>query len=151
MDGLIALLLFGVFAACLLVVLLTGAGAYRRLTERDDSVYEERTCAWYIAARVRQAQNPAGIRAEKFGDGDALRIADGFGFATWVYCCDGFLMELYADENASMDPQDGEKVMELGGLRVTLEDGLLRVTLSDRRGKESEILLAPGAGKRAAG
>ena len=35
MDGLIALLLFGVFAVCVLAVLLTGADAYRRLTERD--------------------------------------------------------------------------------------------------------------------
>ena len=34
-DGLAALLLFGIFAACVLSVLLSGAGAYRRLTQRD--------------------------------------------------------------------------------------------------------------------
>lgn len=51
-DGLVALLLFGVFAACVLVVLLTGADAYRRLTERDQAAYERRTGVQYIATRV---------------------------------------------------------------------------------------------------
>ena len=41
-DGLIALLLFGVFAVCVLAVLLTGAEAYRRLTQRDRARSEER-------------------------------------------------------------------------------------------------------------
>lgn len=36
MDGLLVLVLFSVFAGCVLSVLLTGAGAYRRLAERDD-------------------------------------------------------------------------------------------------------------------
>ena len=37
MNGLAALLLFGLFAFCVLAVLLTGAGAYRRLTARDQA------------------------------------------------------------------------------------------------------------------
>ena len=35
MGGLLVLLLLGVFAVCVLSVLLTGAEGYRRLTERD--------------------------------------------------------------------------------------------------------------------
>ena len=35
MDGLLALLLFGVFAVSILSVLLTGAQVYGRLTQRD--------------------------------------------------------------------------------------------------------------------
>ena len=35
-DTLAVLLLFGVFAVCVLSVLLTGADAYRRMTERDN-------------------------------------------------------------------------------------------------------------------
>lgn len=60
MDGLIALLLFGVFAACVLAVLLTGAGAYRRLVGRDRAAYERRTCVQYIATRcVRRIRTAA--------------------------------------------------------------------------------------------
>ena len=40
MDGVFVLLLFCVFAVCVLSVLLTGAGAYRRLTERDRVSYD---------------------------------------------------------------------------------------------------------------
>ena len=43
-DGLLMLLLFGVFAVCVLIVLLTGARAYRGLTERDRAAYDRRTC-----------------------------------------------------------------------------------------------------------
>ena len=48
-DGLAALLLFGIFAVCVLMVLLTGANAYRRLTERDQQAYQRRTCAQYLS------------------------------------------------------------------------------------------------------
>ena len=42
-DTLAALLLFGIFAACVLTVLLAGAEAYRRVTERDREDYDRRT------------------------------------------------------------------------------------------------------------
>ena len=38
LEGLIALLLFGVFAVCLLIVLLAGADAYNGLTTKDSCV-----------------------------------------------------------------------------------------------------------------
>ena len=43
-DGLIALLLFGVFAVCVLAVLLTGADAYRRQIGRASC--RERVCQY---------------------------------------------------------------------------------------------------------
>ena len=54
-SALAALVLFGLFAGCVLAVLLTGAGAYRRLTGRDRASCESRTRMQYVAARVRQA------------------------------------------------------------------------------------------------
>ena len=54
-DALIALLLFGVFAVCVLAVLLTGADAYRRLTLRDQEASTRRACTQYIATKVRQS------------------------------------------------------------------------------------------------
>lgn len=72
MDGLIALLLFGVFAVCVLAVLLTGADAYRRLTERDRRAYSQRTCVQYLATRVRQGDRLGDLQVEDFGGTDAL-------------------------------------------------------------------------------
>ena len=62
-DALVVLLLFGVFAVCVLSVLLTGADAYQRLSERDRVSYDQRTAAQYLSTRVRQADRLGGVEA----------------------------------------------------------------------------------------
>lgn len=142
-DGLIALLLFGVFAACVLVVLLTGADAYRRLTERDRTAYDRRTCIQYVATRVRQADSIGGVDVVEFGGTQALTLDGGDGeYYTRVYYYDGYLMELYTSYDSDMEPQDGERVMLAGGLDFSLEDGLLTVTAMDAQGQVSTLLLS---------
>lgn len=139
MDGLIALLLFGVFAVCVLAVLLTGANAYRRLTQRDQSAYSRRTCAQYIATRVRQADGRVSV--ESFGGTDALVLKERQGtYLTRIYCYDGYLMELYCDQEAVMEPRDGEHIMEAGGLALSLTDGLLTASLTGTDGGAEETL-----------
>lgn len=142
MDGLIALLLFGVFAACLLAVLLTGAGAYKRLNTRNEKNYNRRTCMQYVANRVHQAQKPEAVKLDFFGDGNALAIVDPDGCITRVYSYEGYLMELYSSEVLALSPQDGERIMEIGSLELGMEDGMLRVAVTDREGKSSEMLLS---------
>ena len=90
-DGLLMLLLFGVFAACVLGVLLTGARAYRRLTQRDRAAYEQRICAQYIASRVRQGDVRGGVTVRPFGDTQALTLTSG-GYVTRVYWLEVYLM-----------------------------------------------------------
>lgn len=138
-EGLVALLIFCIFAVCVLMVLLTGAKEYRQLTQRDQAAYRRRTCAQYIATRVRQADYLGGIRVEPFGEGEALFLRENDGYATRVYWYDGYLMELYAAGDAELSPQDGEKVMELSGLSLSLEDGLLTAEL-DHAGGISQTL-----------
>lgn len=126
MDGLLLLLLFGVFAVCVLSVLLTGARAYRRLTLRDQEAYRRRTCVQYIATRVRQGDAEGGVSVEPFGEADAL-VMTGDGYVTRVYCYNGWLMEMYAGEDVQLAPEDGEKIMELDGLAMSMDGGLLTV------------------------
>ena len=146
-DGLIALLLFGVFAACLLAVLLTGAGAYKRLNARNEGAYYHRTCLQYVANRVHQAPKPEDVMLEPFGDGNALAITDRDGCITRVYYYDGYLMELYSSASFALSPQDGERIMEVEKLELTMEDGMLKVSVTDQEGKSSEMLLSLSTGK----
>ncbi len=150
MDGLLMLLLFGVFAVCVLIVLLTGAKAYRGLTERDRAAYDRRTCVQYIATKVRQGDVEGGVTVEPFGDTAALCMRQ-YGFVTRVYCYDGWLMEMYTFEDAELTPQDGEKVMPLSGLSFDLEDGLLTVELQSGEGVTDTLRLALRSGEGAAG
>ena len=78
-DGLAALLLFGVFAACVALILLVGADAYRRLVTRDETVHNRSTCMQYVATRVRQAEGPDRVSVEDFGGVNALALSDSVG------------------------------------------------------------------------
>lgn len=147
MDGLFALLLFGVFAACVLAVLLTGAGAYRRLVQRDQAAYERRTCVQYIATRVRQADRQGGIQVSDFGGVPALVLDQGDGYATRVYCCGGWLMELYAAEDAGLAPEDGDQILEIGSLDLSLEGGLLTVEIGAPDGTRDTVTLSLRSGE----
>lgn len=151
MDGLAALLLFGVFAACVLSVLLTGAGAYRRLTQRDQDAFSRRTCVQYLATRVRQADSRDSVSVDPdFGGVPALVLEDGYGFATWVYCYDGQLMELYAAVDSGMSPGDGAAMMPLSGLGFTLSEGLLTAVFTGVQGTEDVLSLSLRSGEGAA-
>ena len=149
LDGLIALLLFGVFAVCVLAVLLTGASAYQRLTQRDMAAYDSRVCIQYIAARVRQADRDNGVSVEPFGGRDALILTEEGGYATYVYWHEGYLMELYTSVDGDLAPEDGEKLMASGGLELSLEDGLLTVDITQGTGEQDTLFLSLRSGEGA--
>ena len=139
-DGLIALLLFGVFSVCILAVLLTGADAYRRLTDRDQAAFDRRTTLQYIATRVRQADRADGGRVS------ALVFDDRDGYVTRVYCWNGSIMELYAEEALDLTLEAGEPVMEAEAVEFSMEDGRLRISSG-----EDSLILSLRSGKGAVG
>lgn len=150
MDGLAALVLFAVFAACVLMVLLTGAGAYRRLTDRDQAAYNKRTCVQYIAARVRQADSQDGVAVEDFGGVTALVLGAGGEYVTRVYCHEGWLMELYSETETDLGPEDGEQLMEMESLGLSLEGRLLTASITAPGGGLSTLRIALRGGEGAA-
>ena len=146
-DGLAALLLFGIFAACVLSVLLSGAGAYRRLTQRDLAAYDRRTGLQYVAARVRQADRQGAVTVEEFGGAPALCLEDAEGYFTWVYYYDGYIAELYTSGDDGLTPADGDPVIAVQSLEFALKDGLLSVHMTDAQGQEDTLLLSLRGGE----
>jgi len=145
MTGLAALLIFGIFAVGILSVLLSGAGAYRRLTERDRLSYDSRTCAQYVATKVRQVSAPESIRLESFGNIQALVIEqeyDGVQYLTRVYCHDGWLKELFTAAEGNFAPEDGERILPAQQMEVENNKGLLSISLVDGNGVETRLNLA---------
>lgn len=132
LTGLIALILFGVFASCILSVLLTGSGAYKRLTERDREAFGTRTCLQYIATKVRQAPCGADIYVEEMDGVSAVCIPEDIGgriYVTRIYSYDGWLREIFASAGNESHPEDGEKIIKAETVEFALEDGLLSATL----------------------
>ena len=153
-DALVVLLLFGVFAVCVLSVLLTSADAYRRLVRRDELSYDRRTAGQYLSTRVRQSDRLGDVTAGCFEGVDALVLSEeieGERYETLVYCYDGYLRELFAAAGGGFLPEDGEKVLEAQHLSIEQEGQCLFLELTGPDGEAQELTLylrsREGAGK----
>ena len=141
-DSLASLLLFGVFATCILAVLLTGAEAYHRLTQRDQAAFDRRSCIQYIVAKVRQSDRAGAVRVTDFGGSDALLLGADEPCATWLYCRDGWLTELYCYTDEPLEPGSGERLLEAKHMELELDHGLLTIRITDAEGTEDTLLLS---------
>lgn len=127
-NGILVLVLFGIFAVSILMVLLTGAGAYRRLTERGQESYTARTIPQYISTRVRQADTAGMISVGNFGGVEALELweeIDGTRYVTRIYCYEGYLRELFCAEDIELLPSAGECIMQAKAAGFSLEERML--------------------------
>ncbi len=139
-----ALLVFVVFAAGILSVLLSGAGVYQRLTRRGSLSYANRTAAQYLATRVRQSE--AAPLTGEFGGGDALVLSQTIGtdeYLTRIYCYDGWLRELFTPAGGQFAPEDGEKILPLAALEIEAGQNLLTFRLRQEGGPETVLSLMP--------
>ena len=150
MGGLMALLLFGLFAICILSVLLTGADVYQKLTVRDRKTYEKRTAAQYLTTKVRQTDVDGLIEAGTLDGLDALvlsEIIDETLYCTWIYCSDGYIRELFAAADSGLAAEAGEKVLEAESLRVRPVGETVEAEITAADGSVQQILLYPRSGK----
>ena len=132
-DGLITLVVFGVFAACTILALLAGAGIYRRLNVRDDSVYAESTISQYLTNKVRSAGSPDSVSVNGLGCGSALTISEVYGdaeYITYIYEDGGYIKELFTSSDMAPEAETGESVMPCDGLEFKLDNGLLTVNFN---------------------
>lgn len=154
-GGLAALLLFGVFAVCILSVLLTGASAYKRLAARNDGSYDIRTCTQYIATKIHRAQFADAVSVEDFDGANCLvlkEIIDGDTYLTRIYSYNGWLYELFCPEDGEFTPADGEKILEVNHLEFSIQEGdLLRLTVDDADGFPVVMYLTTHSGEEAVG
>lgn len=153
-GGLAALLLFGVFAVCILSVLLTGASAYKRLAARNDGSYDIRTCTQYIATKIHRAQFTNAISVEDFGGTNCLVLAEkieGDTYLTRIYSYNGWLYELFCPLEGDFSPADGEKILEADHLEFSMLEGdLLRLSVNDASGFPVVMYLTTRSGEEAA-
>ena len=143
-SGLMALILFGVFSVCILLLLLTGADVYKSLTTRDNDVYSYRTASQYISTKVRQNDIRGMISVEDFGGEDALVLCEdieGYIYETKLYCYDGYLMELFCEEGSELNPEDGEKILEVTSAQFSMEGSMVIADITMPDGTEENIKL----------
>lgn len=143
-EKLLPLVLFAILAICAVLVLVTGAGVYKRLTERGGEAFHNRTVPLYIATKVRQADCAGAVSVERENGTDILRLweqIDGKGYVTRIYCHEGVVRELFSAEGVSFDPAAGEKITEAAGMSFSLDEGCLTVRVTGEDGTVTEQML----------
>ena len=144
-EGVLAFVLFGIFALCILGTLLQGVRVYRELTERGQSSYADRTAAQYLATRVRQADTAGAVSVGTFGMVETLELTetiDGTEYITRVYCFDGYIRELFTAASHEFMPYDGECILPAEELDFTLRDGLLTAEITAESGQTLRVCLS---------
>jgi len=152
-DRVAVLLLFAVFAGCMLFVLLFGAAAYKNIVTRDEEAYTARTGVQYIAAKLRHNDAEGMVWTGSFYDGEeeagetistlylGMDAEEEF-YVTRLYYYDGFLRELLCEEGEKADPEDGQEVLPASSFYVEQEGSLLFVTVGDEEGEKHSLSLA---------
>jgi hypothetical protein len=122
-DAVFALILFCAFALSMLMVLMTGAGAYKNIRDAVRNHYSEDTCVSYIAMKLRHydgADNS--VTLGDVGGVPALLLSetmDGDEYVTAIYFYDGYVRELFAEAGYDQRPEDGFEIVEASSLTVT--------------------------------
>lgn len=122
-------------------VLLTGAKAYKTLTERAETSHAYRVAVRYLTTRFHQAPR---VQVEDFCGLQALTIPeeiDGKNYLTRIYCHEGQVRELFSGEQTPVSPDDGEPVLEAQGLTFSIREGILWVEITHYDGKVQQLLL----------
>lgn len=156
MDGVFVLLLFAIFAGCVLMVLLFGASSYEKLVERDNNSFEYRTGAAYVAAKVRHNDVLGMVQVGSFSDRNN-READDIntlylqyideegvpveGYYTKIYCCDGYLREVLCEEGISLKPENGSRIMEATDFSCLLKNGAIDFQITYKNKESNRMRL----------
>ena len=144
-EAMAALLLFALFALCILAVLFSGVRVFSRLDSRDAAAFDRRGIEGYISTKLRQSDLSGGISIE---DG-VLILAAEQSYESRVYFHEGYLYEIFTRSDVETRPEDGEKLLPAESLVMSLENGLFRAEIV-YDGRESEVLYVLRSGEEAA-
>ncbi|MDR2615883.1 MAG: DUF4860 domain-containing protein [Oscillospiraceae bacterium] len=122
-DAVFALILFCAFALSMLLVLTTGAGAYKNIRDAVRRHYSEDTCVSYVAMKLRHYDDRDGsVSLGVVGGAKALLLTettDGTEYTTAIYYYDGAVRELYAESGYEFSPEDGFEIIAAQSLTIT--------------------------------
>lgn len=139
-EALAALMLFALYALCILAVLFSGSGIFSRISERDDKAFTARTMEGYLYTKLRQSDFAGGIAVEE----GSLILAGEQGYETRIYLHDGYICELFTRSDAPPQPEAGEKLLPTRGMDASMDAGIVRIEL-EAEGDKTSLVFSPSA------
>ena len=136
-SGLLTLMLFLVFAICIVSVILGATGIYERLSNRSAETGDRRAAAMFVAVKLRQNDIMGGVRIENLDGEDALVFTEELEagrFCTWLYCHEGWLYEILVPARVTPRPGDGEKLIPAQAMELETDGSLVSISIRDAEG-----------------
>ena len=147
-QTLFALLIACVFTAASLFLVILGADSYRNSLHSITVNHQIRAALSYTANQIRSADNAENISIESLDGQQVLLIrseeAERNG-NTYLYFCDGYLMELFAGGQDLFEPEYGEKITEIKQFAVTKSGNLFVVSATALNGRQFSVSVCPRA------
>lgn len=150
-DTVFVLMLFCVFTAAVLTVLLAGANAYQVIANKMEEQYAERTCLSYLDAKIRHYDEIGMVGTETFGNTEALALYEELKdvrYKTLIYYADGYVWELFFEDGLQFQKEDGQKIVPAKDLRVEQKSNdLLLLTCTSEDGRQEQLIVYLHSGK----
>lgn len=119
-----SMLLFLLFSGSLLLMIAVAAGTYSRISTNFDKTFGSSATLRYISNKVKTAES-----VEIAENGTALYLTDGE-VVDIIYFRDSSLYEKSILADAVPAPEGGDKIFDIGGINVSEQGGLLKITVT---------------------
>lgn len=139
-DSLFVVFLFAVFIFMALIIIGSGAAAYKNSAAQMEDRFDRQTCISYITAKIRSNNEADKISVVDFNGVNALCIRDNFGedaYNTYIYLYDGMIRELFCSAEVSLDLEAGSALTSASELNFSCSGGLYEITLVDADDKST--------------
>ena len=126
------LVLFGVFAAVMLVALLVGLQGYRAIADERNAVDDQRIAYGSLVNTVKAFDSNDAFSVSEYEGNDVLSMMQRTSAGTYLmqlYVHDGMLMQQYSvAADAQLAPETAHPLFATDTFRVTYENYLLTLT-----------------------
>ena len=132
LDSVFVVVVFCIFAASVLMVLMLGSEAYQNTSGIINENNDERTALSFIWSKVKNCDAAGSVYIGEFDGLSTLfldEMIEGYTFQTLIYFYNGWIYELFTEAGFYFYPEDGTRVVRAGGLEFTeLQDGLIKAS-----------------------
>lgn len=141
-QQLCTLLIFSLFALSSLLLILTGANTFHKVSVHIADNDQARASLSYVANKIRSGDQAGAINLEQPAGTPALVISssyDGELYKTYLYWHNGSLMEQFLAGADDFIPQHGERIISLRQFTVTQRGSLLVIAAQTESGRNTSI------------
>ena len=143
-DIIFILSLFCIFPASALLVVLMGADVYQGITKDMDHNYSSRSSISYVTEKIRQHDSKGQVFVGNLEGEPALILTQNYNnevYETWIYRDGNHLKEIMVAAGTTVNPGDGQELMEVSDFQLEAADQSIRIAAADEDGKWSESLV----------